>query len=177
MIGWVKPRILVPVHGEALHLHEHAAIGRRLGIKDIVLCRNGDLIQLAPGNPAIIDELPAGRLYKDGQLLVAAEGKTVSERRKLSFSGVVSVAIAVTDKGVLAANPDVEVAGLPEFGASGDAMLEMIYNTVLDTIETLPKPRRRDPDDIAESVRRAVRSLVAGQWGKKPICHVQVLTV
>ncbi|MEX2036557.1 MAG: ribonuclease J, partial [Xanthobacteraceae bacterium] len=76
MIGWVRPRTLIPVHGEALHLAEHAALARRLGT-NVLLCRNGDLVKLAPGEPAITDEVPAGRFYKDGALLIQAEGRTV----------------------------------------------------------------------------------------------------
>ena len=66
MIGWVRPQILIPVHGEALHMAEHGALARRAGVGKVVPCRNGDLVRLAPGEPGIIDEVPAGRLYKDG---------------------------------------------------------------------------------------------------------------
>src|SRR4029079_18756221 len=65
LIGWVKPKIVVPVHGEALHLHEHAALARKLGIKHVIRCRNDDLVRLAP-NARIIDEVPPARVYKDG---------------------------------------------------------------------------------------------------------------
>src|SRR5215813_9949832 len=77
MIGWVRPQILIPVHGEALHMAEHADFVRRAGIK-AVTCRNGDLMRLAPGVPTIVDEVPAGRLYKDGRLVVASEARTVA---------------------------------------------------------------------------------------------------
>ena len=177
IIRWVNPKMLIPVHGEALHLAEHAAIGRRLGIRDVVLCRNGDLVKLAPGMPGIIDELPSGRLYKDGRLLISAEGRTISERRKLSFSGIVSVALAVTEKGTLAADPEVDLAGIPETGANGESLAEIAYNAVLETFESLPRPQRRDPDSITEAVRRGVRAALVAPWGKKPLCHVQVVTV
>jgi ribonuclease J len=177
LLAWVNPKILIPVHGEALHLSEHAAIGRRLGIKEIVLCRNGDVVQLAPGRPGVIDELPAGRIYKDGRLLVPAEGKTVTERRRLSFAGFVSVALAISDKGALVAVPEIEMVGIPETGQAGDRLADIVNDTVMETIDTLPKPRRRDPDDVAESIRRAVRGVLANAWGKKPICHVHVLVV
>lgn len=176
LIGWVKPRILVPVHGEALHLAEHAKIGRKAGIKTIIQCRNGDLIRLAP-NPEIIDELPAGRLYKDGRLLIDAQARTVTDRRRLSFAGIVSVALALTEKGELAADPEVDMVGLPERGRDGVAMAEIVDEAVFDTFESLPKPRRRDPDAVAEAVRRGVRGAVADHWGKKPMCHVHVLAV
>jgi ribonuclease J len=177
MLGWVKPRILVPVHGEALHLSEHAAIGRRLGIPKIINCRNGDLVQLAPDDPGIIDELPHGRVYKDGVVLVVAESRTIAERRRLSFVGMVTVALAVTEKGALAADPEVELLGIPELGKAGLKLADVARDAVHDTVESLPKPKRRDPDALAEAVRRAVRSALAEQWGKKPICHVHVLTV
>ncbi len=177
MLGWVKPQILIPVHGEPLHLSEHAAIGRRLGIGQVVQCRNGDLVQLAPGKAGIIDEVPAGRVYKDGRLLVPAESKTVSDRRRLSFSGVVSVALAISDKGVLVADPEIEMLGIPEIGLGGEKLATIVHDAVEETVETLPKARRRDPDEMSESVRRAVRSVVAAHWGKKPVCYVHVLVV
>ena len=177
LIGWVKPQILIPVHGEPLHLSEHAALGRKLGIKHVLQCRNGDMVQLAPGAPFIVDQVPAGRTFKDGKLLIGAESKTIQERRRLSFGGMISVALAVTDKGVLAADPEIDVQGVPEHAADGELLADIAYNAALDTFENMPKQRRRDPDTVAEAVRRAVRAAVAQHWGKKPVCHVHVLTV
>src|SRR6187431_1807807 len=85
MIGWVRPQILVPVHGEPLHMAEHAALARRAGVGQVVQCRDGELLRLAPGGPRKIDEIPAGRLYKDGSLLVRADERTVADRRRLGF--------------------------------------------------------------------------------------------
>jgi ribonuclease J len=177
MIGWVRPKILIPAHGEPLHLAEHAELARRAGVPQVLVCRNGDLIRLSPGPAEIVDQLPSGRLYKDGALLIAAEARTVAARRRLSFSGVVSVAIAMNDKGALLAEPEIELIGLPESDAGGTPFLEVARRAVEETFETLPKPRRRDPDEVAESLRRAVRGAIAGRWGKKPICHVHVLVV
>ena len=176
MIGWVKPRLLIPVHGEALHLAEHADLARSLGIT-VGMCRNGDLVKLAPGDPGIVDEVPAGRLYKDGKLLIDAQTRTIADRKRLSMSGIVSVALALTEKGQLAADPEVELIGVPETAANGEPMLEVALDAIMDTIENQPKARRRDPDAVAESVRRAVRAAVAEQWGKKPWVHVHMLPV
>jgi len=177
MIGWVRPRILIPAHGEALHLAEHAELARRAGVPQVLVCRNGDLIRLAPGGAEIIDEVPSGRLYKDGALLVNAEARTVASRRRLSFAGIVTVALAVNDKGALLADPEIELFGIPETDAAGASMTEIARDAVEEAFESLPKPRRRDPDGVAESVRRAVRAAIAERWNKKPICHVHVLTV
>jgi ribonuclease J len=177
MIGWVKPEILIPVHGEALHMAEHAALARRLGVAKVLQCRNGDLIRLAPGAPAVIDEMPAGRLYKDGALLVDAQARTVADRRRLGFVGVVSVAFAMTSRGEMVSDVAIEMTGVPDNDADGNQIGQLVYDAILEAIDSMPRPRRRDPDAVAEAARRAVRAAVGTAWRKKPICHVQVLTV
>jgi ribonuclease J len=176
LISWVKPKMLIPAHGEALHLHEHAALARQCGVPHVLTCRNGDLVRLAP-DARIIDEVPAGRVYKDGTLLVSAEARTVADRKRLSFSGHVSVALALTDKGTLAADPQLDLIGIPECDREGNLIADAVADIVIDTVEQLPRARKRDPDSVAEAVRRAVRACVAQRWGKKPMCHVHVLTV
>src|SRR5262249_17790042 len=94
MISWVRPQILIPVHGEPLHMPEHPAPARRVGVGKVLTCRNGDLVKLAPDGPAIVDEVPAGRLYKDGRLLVDAAERTVPDRRRLGYVGIVPVAMS-----------------------------------------------------------------------------------
>ncbi|MCP4619131.1 MAG: ribonuclease J [Bradyrhizobium sp.] len=177
MIAWVRPQILIPVHGEALHLSEHAKLARSAGVPKVITCRNGDLVKLGPGDPGIIDELPAGRLYKDGTILEDAKSRAVVERRKLGFAGCVFVAVAMTEKGELADDPEVDLIGIPEKNAAGEELDEIVFDTVVSTVEGLPRARRRDPDALAESVRRAVRSAVNEEWGKKPLCFVHVLEV
>ncbi|HEY0566724.1 MAG TPA: ribonuclease J [Xanthobacteraceae bacterium] len=176
MLRWVRPRIVVPVHGEALHLKEHADVARRVGVPKVIRCRNGDLIRLAP-DPGKIDELPSGRVFKDGNMLVSGDARTVTERRRLSFAGYVSVALALTEKGALAADPDLELVGIPEYGKGGKAMNDIAYDAIVETFESLPKAKRRDPDTVAEAVRRSVRGAIRYHWGKKPVCHVHVLEV
>ncbi|HXI07189.1 MAG: ribonuclease J [Bradyrhizobium sp.] len=177
MIAWVRPQVLIPVHGEALHLSEHAKLARSAGVPKVITCRNGDLVKLGPGDPGIIDELPAGRLYKDGTILEDAKSRAVVERRKMGFAGCVFVAVAMTEKGGLADDPEVDLVGIPEKNAAGALLDEIVYDAVVSTIEGLPRARRRDPDALAESVRRAVRGTVNEEWGKKPLCFVHVLEV
>ncbi len=177
MIAWVRPKILIPAHGEPLHLAEHAELARGAGVPHVLTCRNGDLVRLGGDGAQIIDELPSGRLYKDGALLVNAASKTVSARRRLSFAGIVTVALALSEKGVLVADPEIELIGIPETDAGGASMMEIVRDAVEEAFESLPKPRRRDPDIVAEAARRGVRAAIAERWNKKPMCHVHVLEV
>ena len=177
MIGWVRPQLLIPVHGEALHLFEHAKLARAAGVPKVLICRNGDLVKLGPSEPGIIEELPSGRLYKDGNILEDSRSRAVVERRRLAFAGCAFVAIAVNEKGELADDPEIELIGIPEKNMAGEVIDEIVFDAVVSTVEGLPRARRRDPDALAESVRRTVRASVNEQWGKKPLCFVHVLTV
>jgi ribonuclease J len=177
MISWVRPQILIPVHGEALHLSEHAKLARTAGVPKVLTIRNGDLVKLGPGDPGVIDELPSGRLYKDGNILEDSKSRAVVERRRMGFAGCAFVAIAMTDKGELADDPEVDLVGIPEKNAAGEVIDEIVFDAVVSTVENLPRARRRDADATAESVRRAVRAVINEHWGKKPICLVHVLTV
>jgi ribonuclease J len=177
MIGWVRPQILIPVHGEALHMAEHAEVARRAGVGKVVLCRDGELVRLAPGDPGKIDEVPAGRLYKDGALVVSAEERTVADRRRLGFAGMVSVALAVNARGDLIGDLRVRLTGVPEVGTLGRRTEELAYDAAVEAFESMPRARRRDPDALAEAIRNAVRAALSAVWNKKPTCHVHVLEV
>ena len=177
MIGWVRPQILIPVHGEALHMAEHAEVARRAGVGKVVLCRDGELVRLAPGDPGKIDEVPAGRLYKDGALVVSAEERTVADRRRLGFAGTVSVALAVNGRGDLIGDLQVRLTGIPEAATPGRRTEELAYDAAIEAFESMPRARRRDPDALAEAVRNAVRAALSAVWNKKPTCHVHVLEV
>ena len=177
IISWVRPQILIPVHGEALHLAEHAKLARAAAVPRVITCRNGDLVKLGPGDPGIIDELPSGRVYKDGMILEDSKSRAVVERRRMGYAGCAFVAIAMTEKGELADDPEVDLIGIPEKNAAGEALDDIVFDVVVSTVEGLPRARRRDPDALAESVRRAVRAAVNEEWGKKPLCFVHVLEV
>jgi ribonuclease J len=110
-------------------------------------------------------------------LLVEADVRTVADRRRLSFAGAVSVAIAITDKGELVDEPSLDLIGIPERDRDGGSMYEAVHDALIETFESLPRGRRRDPESVAEALRRGVRAAVAQRWGKKPMCHVHVLTV
>lgn len=177
MYQWVRPAIAVPVHGEPYHMAEHAALARRMGVKEVILSSDGDVIRLAPGEPDVVDTLPASRLFKDGSLLIEEASRVVPERRRLSFAGIVSVAIAMDDRGQIVGDIQMDMAGIPEVDAMGENLAELVDEVVLDCVEGLPKARRRDPDAVSESVTRAIRGTLNGRWGKKPMCHVLVVTV
>lgn len=175
MYDWVRPRSAVPAHGEAHHLTQHVAFARSHGVAHVTSARNGDLVRLLPGPPSVVGEVPHGRLYKDGDVVLTDDDGAVRERNKLAFAGVISIALAVDRKGELLGDPDVVFAGVPRRGKFGEDMGEVVDEALFATFEGLSRPRRRDADSVSTAIERAVRGAVGSVWGKKPIVHVMVV--
>jgi ribonuclease J len=177
MYQWTRPRIAIPAHGEPLHLAEHAKFAGDQGVPEVVRAKNGNMVRLAPGPAEIIDDVPAGRLYRDGEIVIEAVDRTLPERRKLAFAGIVSVAIAIDGRGEIAGDPIIDMMGLPAKTRSGEEMADLVADAVGDVLDSLSKPKRRDPEAVENAVERAVRGTVNEVWGKKPACHVLVIEV
>ena len=177
MYAWVRPQIAVPAHGEPLHLSEHADFARAQGVPQVLRAFNGDLIRLAPGEVCALGKVTSGRRARDGIILLPADQQCVGQRRRLSFAGVVSIAIALTARGEMAGDPDVMIAGLPERTREGAAIDALIDDAIFEAFESLPPGKRRDPDIVSSAIERAVRGSVNAVWGKKPQVHVLVVEV
>lgn len=176
MYQWVKPQILVPVHGEAAHLTAHAELGLQSGIPSVPRLRNGEMLRLAPGPAEVIDEAPHGRIYKDGTLIGDFEEMGIGERRKLPCRPR-SVSVVPDSRYDFLGDPDVVPIGLPEFDDEGEAMEDTLYDAVLGAVESIPRAKRKDLAMLQEAVRRAVRSTTNQVWGKKPVVTVFITKV
>jgi len=173
MYEWVRPEVAVPVHGEVRHLEEHGALARSLGVKEVVVPRNGTLVRLAPGPAAIIDHVPAGRLVMDGTVLVDAEALPVIERRRLQHNGAVFVTLTIGEaSGALAAYPQVMTAGVPGFD-SEEAMAD-IAEAVREAVMDLAPAVRLTPEKVGEQARVAARRHVRNATAKRPVTQVAV---
>ncbi len=177
LYDWTKPQVVIPVHGEALHLHEQAKIARAAGVPQVIEVRNGRMVRLAPGPPEPLDIVANGRLYRDGRLLVPHERSGVSERRRLGFAGLVSIAIVLSDSGDVLEDPLIMLVGLPEGAEGSQPLRNLVEGAVDDALDALPKARRRDAGLVVEAVRRGVRAGVDAAWGKKPATIVHVTHV
>ncbi len=177
MYEWVRPRYSIPVHGEARHLERHADFALTLGVKDAIAPRNGDLIRLAPGEPEVIDEVPAGRWLLDGDLLLPEGASPMRERRKLGVAGAVSVALALDEHGDLAAVPGVAIVGGPREAPGIDDVRGLVADKAGAAARGLSKKQRLDDEAVELAVTRAVRTVMTGLWGKRPAVAVLIQRV
>ncbi|MFD1197454.1 ribonuclease J [Brucella gallinifaecis] len=172
MYSWVRPKILVPVHGEAAHLVAQGSLGAMEGIEEIAQVRDGDMLRLAPGKAEIIDEAPIGRIYKDGKLIGDEDEIGMVERRKLAYVGHVAVSVLLDRDFKIMDEPDLVAFGLPEEDRQGDLMEDILLDAAIEAVDSIPRARRKDLEVVRESVRRAVRAATNEAWGKKPVVTV-----
>jgi ribonuclease J len=174
MYEWVRPTIAVPVHGEAAHLVAHGSLAAEAGVPQVAQVRDGDMLRLFPGPAEIIDQVPFGRVYKDGLLIGSEEEMGIRERRKLSFAGHVVVNVVLDERYDLAGDPDIVSLGVAKTDVAGRRLDDAMLDAAIGAVESIPRQRRKDLDLVSEAVRRAVRSAANEIWGKKPVVTVFV---
>ena len=171
MYRWIRPKILVPVHGEARHLAEHARFGLSEGVPQTVVQKNGDIIRLAPGKPKKVGEARVGRLVLDGDVILSADGSTINDRRKMAVNGLITVALPIGRDGRLAGVPLVHPFGVPVEDDRDDFIAD-----AADAAAKAHDPSATE-DKMRETVRLAVRRCASLWTGKKPLVEVMVLAI
>ncbi|MEE9379959.1 MAG: ribonuclease J [Hyphomonadaceae bacterium] len=178
MYQWVRPKISVPVHGERRHILEHAAYAKSLQVSEAVTPRNGDLIRLAPGKAKVIDEVPSGRLFLDGNRLVPEQAQGMNERLKLARTGILNVALALDDAGYLVDGPIVTARGFSETdGRVADESLEALDDAAEAGLKRMKKGQRSDDEQVERAVFRAVRKASEKTFGRRPVIDIAILRV
>ncbi len=170
LYDWVRPDMLIPVHGERRHMAEQARFGLSEGIPKAIVQSNGDVIRLAPKGPQKIGEERTGRLILDGDVIIPADGDTMNQRRRLSWYGMITVAIAVDGDNNLLGDPEFRMHGVPIEDEREDFLNEATI-AVLKAI----KDRKGDTEKLREGVRLAVRRVATSWTGKKPIVDVMIV--
>jgi len=168
LYGWLRPDILVPVHGEIRHMQEQVRVGRAAGIEHNVFQKNGDIIRLAPGVPTKLAEVRTGRLVLDGDILVPADGDAITMRRRISRDGMLYVVL--DGRGGVR----IDAIGLPLDEDYADFVVEAQADVVTALIK-LRKERQSDPDAILEAARLAARKAAQRWSGKKPQTRIIML--
>ena len=170
LYDWIRPDMLIPVHGERRHMAEQARFGLSEGIPKAIVQSNGDVIRLAPKGPQKIGEERTGRLILDGDVIIPADGDTINQRRRLSWYGMITVAIAVDGDNNLLGDPEFRMHGVPIEDERED-FLDEASAAVLKAV----KDRKGDTEKLRESVRLAVRRVATSWTGKKPIVDVIIV--
>ena len=176
MYDWVNPEIAIPVHGERRHLLEHAKLAKNLGIKHAYAPRNGEMIQIAPTGPQVVDIVASGRLHQDGNDIVSAHDEGLRLRRKMAYAGHISVGLVINGKGSLVAGPEPRISGFPE-GKTGELiedLLDDVAEVAEDTFDRITRRDRRDEEVVETKLASKIKRRVRERTGKRTIVEVIV---
>jgi ribonuclease J len=168
MYRWTRPQIAVPVHGELRHMSEHARLALALQVPQAVVVQNGHMLRLAPGRAQIVDEVPSGRIFLDGRVLVEEGAGYARARRALGFAGMIAITLVLDGKGRVATDPSIIIDGIPE----------PVHAAIREATDAAIKRHRKGDDEaLKENVRRAARRAAQDAWGKKPVTRVEIVWV
>ena len=176
MYAWARPKIAIPTHGMRRHLMEHAILARELGVPETVTPRNGDMVRLAPGPAAIIDEVPNGRLFVDGGMLTSEQGEALRERRHASTNGVLVVSFAMDSRGKIVSDIDIRGIGLPgdDENPLGEALDDLAERTE-QAVNSLKGQAREDDNAVEQAVARVLKKASQQIWDRRPIVETVIL--
>ncbi|HWI87312.1 MAG TPA: ribonuclease J [Sphingomonas sp.] len=172
MYKWIRPEIILPVHGEMRHMAEQERFARAEGVPKGIVQGNGDLVRLAPDGPRKIGNERAGRLILDGDVILPADGSTMNERRRIAANGVIGVTVAIDERGKLRGEPAISLQGIPVEEDRDDFLDE-----AMDAAAGVVKGNKKDDAGLREALRLGVRRVATTWTGKKPVVEVSLIRV
>ena len=174
MYQMVRPKVAIPVHGEARHLAAHADLAMECQVGEALIIANGDVVRLDAQGATIEGQVPAGRVASDGTRLLPVGGAALQQRKRIGNQGGVVAAIVVDRGGTLAAPPQVTLIGLVEPHETAD-ISAALRDAVTASVESLPRPMRRDDDCVRDAANRALRKAINERIGKRALIEVQLI--
>ncbi len=174
MYRWIRPKIAIPVHGEPRHLKRHARFALELGVPEALAPQNGDIIRLAPGPVAVVDQAPSGRLALDGSHIVPVTSEAIAARRRILSDGFAAIVVMIDADGSLPGDPEVIAYGIPTL-EPGSTLEDDIFELVERTVARMDPAERARDAELAERLRVPVRRLLRKRTEKNPIVDVRIV--
>lgn len=179
----VRPKFVVPVHGEYRMLYRHKEFLKNhcdFPEENIVLIENGDVLELDGEHATIVDKREVGRTFIDESGFEEIDGEVVRERRQLAYDGVVTPVVTVNgDSGELEASPEVVARGVVGLDGNGNSatLLRDMQRVVADAVGSATRDERRDPTLLKERVRLELKRFIQKQTGARPVIMPVVVQV
>ena len=177
MYNWVKPKAIIPVHGEHRHMMEHINFAKEMQVPYPVQIENGDIVQIYPGNePHVVDKAPVGRMYVDGNISISEDSQSLKERKNLANNGYLEVTIIINNKGKVIKKPIFSFKGLPIESQNDDFIFDL-EDEVKKTSRTFSLNSTKQENILIEELKKNCRKLVKEKTGKKPYTNINLVRV
>ena len=169
----LKPKMLIPMHGEHRHLRQHARLGEEKGIASAVVV-NGMMMDLTGDAPSVTEWIETGRTYLDGSVKYGAMDGIVRDRIRMALNGHVLVTVILDEEDEPLGEPWCDLKGLPETGTSNAALVEVLEEDLNQFLMRAGAKTLRDDDRLEQELRRITRQTAQAEIGKKPEVTVVV---
>jgi ribonuclease J len=177
MYKWVKPKSVIPVHGEHRHMIEHINFAKEMQVPYPVQVENGDVVQLYPGEkPKVIDKAPVGKMLVDGKISVGEDSQSIRERVNISFNGFLEITILINSAGSLAKKPIISFRGIPNNGEGNDLIYEL-EDKIRSTCKIFSLKNSKQEKNLIEALRIVCRKTVKQKTGKRPFTNVNLVRI
>jgi len=177
MYSWVKPKSVIPVHGEHRHMSEHINFAKEMQVPHPVKVENGDIVQLYPGEkPKIIDKAPSGRLYVDGNISVGEESQSIKDRRNLSYNGFLEITIIINNIGSIVKKPIISFRGIPSDSENNNFIFDL-EDKIQDTCKTFSLKNSKQEQNLIDTLKTNCRKTVKEKTGKRPYTNVNLVRI
>ena len=176
MYDWIRPKILVPIHGELRHLQEQRRLAEKCQISMTQIAENGTMIALSKDGVEVVENVAIGRLAIDGRRLVPIDGNVVRERNRIRFNGAAVATVVMDSKGNLLGYPQLSIQGVLDEEVES-YIWDHVVNEVEEAVKRLKPSERRNDDAVGEAARLAVRRTLRESTGKRPVTDVHVVRV
>ena len=176
MYNWIKPKCVIPVHGEHRHLMEHISFAKEMQVPHPVLVENGDIVKIFPGDkPEVYDKAPSGRLYLDGNISVDEESSSIKDRKNLSSNGYLEVTILITPKGNIHNNPILSFRGLPI--NEKDEFIYGLEDEIEKTARSFRVGSKQQDHNFIDALKITCRKFTKEKTGKKPFTNINLVRI
>ncbi|MCW2838054.1 MAG: ribonuclease [Marmoricola sp.] len=162
----VKPRNVLPVHGEIRHLQANAALARAAGVPNIVIAEDGVVVDLVDGVAAVAGKVDCGYVFVDGSSVGDITESDLKDRRILGEEGFISVIVVMDSvSGKVAAGPEIHARGNALDGSSFDELRQPI----IDALDRAVAEGSTDAYQLQQTVRRVVGRWVSNTHRRRPM--------
>ncbi len=176
MYKWVKPKSVIPVHGEHRHMQEHVNFAKEMQVPKTLLIENGDIIKLLPGDtPKVIDKAPSGRVYLDGSINVETDAQSIKDRKNLSINGYLEITLLVSNNGKFK-KPIISFRGIPE-KENADHFIFDMEDEIFNICRTFSLDNKNQQKNLIETIKQNCRRIIREKTGKKPFTNINIARI
>ena len=175
MYNWIKPEIVIPVHGEYHHLKGNVEIAKKCGIKTGLILKNGLLLKIGPGEPKVIGTIPSGRLMLDGKKIIPINEEAIKNRKKMLYNGTILISLAL--------NKDNKIISKPVISSKGffnNQNIKIFENNLKNNIHLFLKElnNKKFIDELLkEKINAFTRKFFKKSLDMKPIIEIHIIKI